>query len=295
MSRFAVPEGLRRHRGRRNPPSDHTPTDTSRSQAVQTVQTVMTGTPSADNDRPLLVFVHGGAHSGRCWDDTIAAIRELDSDADTLATDIPGRREVVGDLASLTVDSCAQSLADQVLRWDDSGGQRRIVLIGHSIGGLVVPALVDALGTDRVRHVIFVASCVPPPGASVIDTLSPGLKWIARRIIGRSPVVKTIPHGVVRFFFGNGATRDQRAAIYRSMCPESSALFTTIATTHLAPSVRRSWILPTRDRVMPPSTQRQFIDGLGGVDPVMCIDAGHEVMITHASKLAAGIVALLTP
>jgi pimeloyl-ACP methyl ester carboxylesterase len=250
---------------------------------------------SGDRDRPALVFVHGGAHSGRCWDQTISAISELVSGVRILATDMPGRREVAGDLASLTIQGCARSLSEQVQRWHGPGEQRRIVLIGHSIAGVVLPELVDQLGTDRVQQVIFVASCVPPPGACVIDTLPFGLKSIARRIIGRSRVINTVPPGVVRFFFSNSATPDQCAAIAGNICPESSALFTSAPTTPLPPAVRRSWILPTRDRVMPPSTQRQFIARLGGVDPVICIDAGHEVMITHARELAAQIVALACP
>lgn len=250
---------------------------------------------SGSSDRPALVLVHGGAHSGRCWDQTISALHKLVSELDILATDMPGRREVMGDLANLTVEGCARSLSDQVRRWDGAGEQRRIVLIAHSIAGVVLPALVDQLGPDRVQRVIFVASCVPPPGACVIDTLPFGLKRIAHRLIGRSSVINTVPPGVVRFFFANGATRDQRAEISGNICPESSALFTTVSSTTLSSSVRRSWILPTRDRVVPPSTQRQFIAALGSVDPVLCIDAGHEVLITHARELAAQIVALVFP
>lgn len=247
---------------------------------------------SDDGQRPALVFLHGGAHSGRCWDQTISAIGELAGDVDMLAIDIPGRGDVV-QLAELTIEGCVASLSDQVRRWDRFARQRRVVLIGHSIAGVVIPALVDQLGTDRVQQVIFVACCLPPPGASVIDTLPAGFKRIARRVIARAPVINSAPPAVVRLFFGNGATRDQRAAIRANMCAESAALFTTqISPPPLAASVRRSWILPTRDRVLPPSIQRQFIDRLGGVDPVIPIDAGHEVMLTRAGELAAQIVAL---
>lgn len=250
---------------------------------------------STNSDRPALVLIHGGAHSGRCWDQTIAAINELVSGVDVLAADMPGRREVAGDLAYLTIASCAHSLADQVQGWNAVGQHRRIVLVGHSIAGVVLPTLVDRLGTDRVQQVIFVASCVPPPGACVIDTLPVGLKRIAHRIIGRSPVVDTVPHGVVRFFFANTATRAQRATIAGNICPESSALFTSVPATPLPRCVRRSWILPTRDRVVPPATQRRTIDRLGGVEPVLSIAAGHEVMITHPRELAAHLVALAFP
>ena len=61
-----------------------------------------------------LVFVHGGAHTGRCWDETIAVTPELLPDVDAFAVDLPGRRGIPGELAYLTHDICAHAVADQI-------------------------------------------------------------------------------------------------------------------------------------------------------------------------------------
>jgi pimeloyl-ACP methyl ester carboxylesterase len=249
-----------------------------------------------DGETPALVFVHGGVHTGSCWDATIAAIGCRDPRIKSLAVDLPGRRGVAGDLASLSIDGCVRSVSEQILaRIGPGGGTDRVVLVGHSLAGVLIPRIVGWLGPSRVQRVVFVACCVPPTGKCVIDTLRFPLNRITRWVIQRSPVISRIPPGVVRFFFANGATAEQREAIRSNLCAESSALLTDVPAIALPPSVPRNWILPTRDRALRPAVQRAFVDGLGGVDRVVSIEAGHEVLITHPDELAAEIIELAFP
>ena len=235
-----------------------------------------------------LAFIHGGVHTGRCWDATIASIGELRPGVDAFAVDLPGRRAVPGDLASLTHESCADSVADQILeRLGPDGGP--VVVVGHSLAGVVIPGLVHRLGAHRVQHVVFVACCVPPPGKSVLQTLPFPLSHIAQRIVGRAPVIEA-PRWLVRFFFGNRASPAQRDTMRANLCAESAALVTGSSTEPLPPTVPTSWILTEHDRALPPRLQRRFIRELGGVDTTVTIDSGHEVMFTHPHELAKQIV-----
>lgn len=53
------------------------------------------------------------------------------------------------------------------------------------------------------------------------------------------------------------------------------------------------WILPTRDRAVPPRKQRAAMAALGGFDRMTTIDAGHEVLITHPDEVAEHILAMV--
>lgn len=242
----------------------------------------------------VLVFVHGGVHAGGCWDDTIAAIARTTPGLDAFAVDMPGRRGIPGDLAALTIEACISSLCGQIVARTGADAMHRVVLIGHSLAGVIIPGLACRLGAV-VDQVIFVACCVPPQGKCVIDTLQFPLNRIARWVIQRAQVISRIPPGVVRYFFANGATPAQRGEIRAGLCAESSAMLIEIPRDTLPSTVRTSWVLPTRDRALRPATQRKFIRGLGGADRVMAIDAGHEVMITHPEELAAAISELVLP
>ncbi|OBH31542.1 alpha/beta hydrolase [Mycobacterium sp. E342] len=234
-----------------------------------------------------LVLVHGGAHTGRCWRDTLIAIAALRPNIESVVVDLPGRRHVPGDLTTLTIEDCVSSVAEQISSRCDG----TVVLVGHSLAGVVLAGVVDRLGGGRVRHVIFVACCVPRNGECVIDSLAFGFRQVVRRIVNRSPVIRS-PPWLVRHVFANAATREQRAAVMVNIVPESAALVTQPSVVALPESVRRSWVLTRRDRALPPAKQRSFIGNLGGVDEVVEVDAGHEAMITHPAELAHVLVQL---
>ena len=247
-----------------------------------------------DSATPAAVaFVHGGVHTGRCWDDTIAVIRELLPETDAFAVDLPGRREVPSDLATLTHGSCVESVTDQISeRVGPQGG--RVVIVGHSLAGVVIPGVVQRLGVDRVQRVVFVACCIPTPGKSVLQTLPFPLSHVARRILERAPVIE-VPPTFARVFFGNRATLEQRDAMRANLCAESPTLVTGVSTERLPRTVPTSWILTEHDRALPPRLQRQFIRELGGVETVATIDSGREPMVTAPRELANQIVQCVAP
>ncbi|BBZ15488.1 alpha/beta hydrolase [Mycobacterium branderi] len=249
--------------------------------------------PPALTEQPVLVFVHGGVHTGACWDETIDAITAVRPDIESLVIDWPGRRAVAGDLATLTIEGCVASVCEQIRQHLEAEQNRRITLVGHSLAGVILPGVVQKLGAHCVEQVIFVASCIPPPGQCVIDTLPFGLKRVARYLAHRSPVFAT-PWAVQHFFFGNGATRRQRQRMREHLCSEASTLLSEVPVALVPDSVRTSWVLTARDRALPPALQRKFIDNLGGVDEAAVIDAGHEAMFTHPHELAETITRLVT-
>ncbi|MEB3070651.1 alpha/beta hydrolase [[Mycobacterium] vasticus] len=243
---------------------------------------------------PRLVLIHGGMHTGGCWDDTVEAVAELRPDIQVDVVDLPGRRSCPADLASLTIADCVDAVSQQIVEHAAGDGDRPIVLVGHSLAGVVLPGVVNSLGVDKIAQVIFVACCVPPPGQCVVDTLPRVLKPIVRYLAGRSGIIDRVPPGLTRYSFGNAATAEQRGRIHANMVPESSALITEIPADRLPDGVRTSWVLTQRDRALPAAKQRGFIANIGGVDDLRYVDAAHEVMITHPVELAAILIELAT-
>lgn len=239
---------------------------------------------------PTLVFVHGGCHNSGSWAPTISALRALHPTVEAFAVDLPGRRHIDGDLASLSLEAGTASVVNQIDERIDAN--RSVVLIGHSLAGVIIPGVIQRLGEKRVKRLIFVACCLPPAGKSVIDTVPAAVKLLARPVL-RKPVIDTVPCLITRFIFGNKATRAQRAEIRQNLCPESTALITDTPKALSLSNIPAGWVLPTHDRALPPRLQRTFMTRLGGLDQVVTIDAGHEVPITHPGALAEVIVTML--
>src|SRR5450755_1629697 len=99
---------------------------------------------------PDLVLVHGGAHAGDCWDLTVAELACQEPKLRVLAVDLPGRGRNPADLATVTIAGWADSVVADV----EGASLGDVVVVGHSMGGLVVSGVVARLGAARVREMI---------------------------------------------------------------------------------------------------------------------------------------------
>jgi len=213
----------------------------------------------------------------------VSAIARHDPDLPVLAVDLPGRGRSAVPLAGIDVAACV----DEVIRQIDEAGLEQVVLVGHSLAGVILPGVATALGAPRVRQLVFLACSVPPEGGSVLDVLRGPLRWIgnvaARR---RSPT--SLPTLVALTAFGNGMDKAQRRVIAQSLCPEAGWLIGEAVTRQdLDDAIPRTWVLTCRDRGMTPAQQRRSMTNLGGVDECIELDAPHDAMVSHPEELAA--------
>src|SRR5262249_41972224 len=78
------------------------------------------------------------------------------------ARDLPGHGRRAAEWRHASVQSYAHSVADAMAR----EGVRDAVLVGHSMGGIVVPKVAE-LVPARVGHLVFLAAVVLPSGTSL--------------------------------------------------------------------------------------------------------------------------------
>jgi pimeloyl-ACP methyl ester carboxylesterase len=238
---------------------------------------VATGDPAT-----TFVLVHGGQHTGACWQPTVDAARRQDATARLLAVDLPGRRNEPGDLATLTIEQCVRSVVRQI----DDAGAGRVVLVGHSLAGITLPGVAAVLGADRVARMIYVACCVPPQGRTVLSTLQPPVSWIATAMARAAAVSKPLPAPAAAWMFANGMTPEQRRMMLDGLVPESAAVTREAVDRSAMPDMATTWILTLRDRSLRPAQQRRFAANLGRVDEVVEIDTCHDAMISEPDRLA---------
>jgi pimeloyl-ACP methyl ester carboxylesterase len=235
----------------------------------------------SDMSPPGLVLVHGGAHAADCWEPTVAELARIAPDLRVLAIDLPGRGGRPADLATMTLAGFVRSAVADI----DDAGFHHVVVVGHSLAGLVVPGVVAELGSARVREMILLAAFVPPQGLSVVDTLRGPLAPLARsaRHIRRS----SMPKPLARYAFCNGMTREQRRLTLSRLCGEAAGvIFEPADRSALPADVPRTWIMTLRDRALSRRQQLTAIDSLGGVDRMLCIDGCHDVMVGDPVGLA---------
>ncbi len=233
-----------------------------------------------------LVLVHGGGHDSRCWEPTVTAIQRR-SDVSVVTVDLPGRGSRPGPLRGLTIAACVDAVVDQV-RDAELG---RVVMVGHSMAGMIVPGVAAVLGRDKVERCVLIAANVVADGGSVLDTLPLPMR-LSGGLAARWPRPYRMPRVVARRMFCNGMSPEDTRFVTERLVPEAGWLarekIRRPATDHPPPI---TWVLTKRDRAVSPGLQRRTIDMLDEVDDVVSIDAPHDVMVSHPEVLAEVLLA----
>ncbi len=236
----------------------------------------------------LIVFIHGGQHTGHCWQPTQASINQLAQhhglSLRTLAVNLPGRANQPGDLSKLDIEQATRSVLDQIEAFDSDS--QNIILVGHSMAGITLPNVAIGLGTDKVREVVFLACCVPPQGKAVVDTLRPPISWVTALLMKNRHVSKPMPTAVAKWLFTNGANAQQHQIMIDSLCSESNYLPKDTVDRSQFKGFRTRWIVTQKDRSLSPKLQQSFIKNLGGVDRIDSLNTCHNAMITEPEALA---------
>ncbi|MBU0539541.1 MAG: alpha/beta fold hydrolase [Gammaproteobacteria bacterium] len=237
-----------------------------------------------------MVFIHGGQHDARCWEPTLTALREQTS-TPLLAINLPGRNGEAGDLANLTIADCVASVLKQIA---EARLQGKLMLIGHSMAGISMPALAAALGDAAVHSMVFISCCVPKEGSSVVESLDPPMAPIAKLAAKHLKTMPPLPSFFAKWVFGNGMNREQKQFLAASLCREATSITSERVSRAGMPNCPRHWLLLNEDRAIKPARQRSFIDNLGGVSSILSLDCCHDVMIAAPELLATTLLGLNT-
>ncbi|MFN8170175.1 MAG: alpha/beta hydrolase [Candidatus Nanopelagicales bacterium] len=117
-------------------------------------------------DRPTVLAVHGVTANHRAWNAVVAEAPDLD----ILAPDLRGR----GRSSALPGPAGLPQHADDLVALLDHLGLDRVVVAGHSMGGLVSVVLADR-HPDRVERLVLVDGGLPivrPPGTTVEQVMT---------------------------------------------------------------------------------------------------------------------------
>jgi pimeloyl-ACP methyl ester carboxylesterase len=234
-------------------------------------------TPNASE--PTLVLVHGAGNTSRVWSRVQDHLEHR-----SLAIDLPGRRDHPGDITRVTIDEAADVAAVDV----DAQTTGPLILVGHSAGGIVLPALTARL-VDRVEHLVFVAGLSARGGDAVIDTVRPEhrdemsarLEQMRERFGGH--ILDPVPR-----VGASGLVIDGRTA----MGIESlNWMSQRMSWDGVPDKVERTFVRCLRDRIQPRAMQAKLAENCGA-STVLDLDSGHTPALTAPDRLAALLDAL---
>jgi len=229
------------------------------------------------------VLVHGMSHGAWCWD-TLRARLEHDGHH-VVAVDLPGHGRRAHERRRASVTTYAQAVADAMML----EGVHDAVVVGHSMGGIVIPKVAE-LVPARIRHLVFLAAVVVRDGESLLGThLPPATRQLMRGLAAAGGGVVQYPASLESArWMSDLAPGDPRVV---DALPRLTPQPLRPWTEHLdvkrfwALDVPRTYIRCLRDQAVTPAMAARYAARLG-VTPID-MDCAHNPMMSQPDALAA--------
>jgi pimeloyl-ACP methyl ester carboxylesterase len=201
-----------------------------------------------------------------------------------VAPDLPGHGRRAAERGRASIAAYARAAADAAIQ----AGLSRAIVVGHSMGGVVIPKVAELIQA-RVRRLVFVAAVVLPDGGSLLTTHLP-------------PAAGAILRGLARA----GAGAAQYPALMEwsrwlgDLAPGDPRVTGTL--TRLTPQPLRPWrervdmrrfyamrvpatyVRCLADAAVPPARAAEYAARLG-VTPID-LDCAHSPMLSAPAALA---------
>ena len=223
------------------------------------------------------VLIHGGGLDTWVWERLMPL---LDRPAIAVRRAAPGTN-----LNRLTLTDSAQYIQSQI----EAAGFKQVILVAHSIGGVLAPPIATLL-PQRVAHLVFVGANIPPEGSAAISIFRPAERF------GMAVWLRLMAWKLS--FMNNAIEKDMRQTLCNDLDeatvqqvlaggknPELSALFYEPVSRSQMPPVPCIYIKLLQDQgVLPPSRQDEMAANIGA--KVITLNTGHTAMLSRPHELA---------
>lgn len=214
------------------------------------------------------VLLHGAGVGAWVWDKVMAEMS-----ATSLALDVPGRRPGV------TPEECASDLVAEL----DRRGVEGVVLVAHSLAGVLVPAMAQRLKM-RLHRCIYVSGVVPPNGRAFVDAFPLVNRLVLRSLFRFNPDGLRPSPKMIRKELCNDLDAEMTAEVVSKYAAEFPGLYLTPVGE--LPMLHTTYIRLLNDQSVTPALQNRMIARLGS-PRVRELNAGHLAMLSMPFELAA--------
>ena len=233
------------------------------------------------------VLVHGAWHGAWCWEKLTPLLEARGHRV--LAPDLPGHGADRTPLAEVTLDAYAERVRATIAAQPEA-----VVLVGHSMGGVVITAAAERI-PERIRTLVYLTAFLIGDGETLLgasgrDPESALVGNLVPDADGRSVTVK--PDAIVPAFYATCSAEDAKRAIAR-LVPQPSAVFTTPVhwTPERAGRIPRVYIECLRDRAITLAAQRRMVEARPCAK-LLTLDSDHSPFFSAPEALAAHLAGL---
>jgi pimeloyl-ACP methyl ester carboxylesterase len=228
------------------------------------------------------VLVHGAFVAGWIWTRLAERLEELGHTAES--PDLPGS----GDDPTPVEEVTLEAYTERICRLLDEGDGPAI-LVANSMGGIVV-SQAAARRPYRVRRLVYVAAFLPGDGQSLVDLtgLPEGADDLVQKtiVVSGDPPVGVLPESTCLASNHDCSQEVMDWAVERTGPQAIAPLTEPVSLNPEFEGIPRTYVICTRDRIVPPPLQRRLVRDRQVTD-VVELDTGHHPQLSRIDELAS--------
>lgn len=233
------------------------------------------------------VLVHGAFQAAYSWGQVKTMLEK--KGYKVVCVELPGHGEDMTPPAAITMNSYRDKVVAAI-----NAEKGKVVLVGHSMGGMVISAAAEVT-PEKISRLIYIGAFVPRPGQSLMDIASGDKEsQLGPLLAPDSPVTIAIKDRskITEVFCADAAAaiKQELLAKYR---PDPLIPFTNPVA--LTPAnfgaVSKSYIRTTNDLALGPVLQNQMIRDAGITD-VYNIASSHCPHLSNPTQLTKLLVSI---
>lgn len=232
------------------------------------------------------VLVHGAWHGAWCWYKVVPALERLGHAVQ--AIDLPSHGVDRTPLANVTLEAYAERVGEAI-----SQASEPVVLVGHSLGGIVISAAGERY-SDGIARLVYLAAFLTGGGAGAIQLA--GADSLVPAAIVPDPdglALRVRDDALREVFYGDCSAEDVALARACLVPQRADILESRLALTDARwGRLPRDYIVCSADRAITKAAQQRMIDTVGCAR-VVTMDTSHspffsapQALATHLSDLS---------
>jgi pimeloyl-ACP methyl ester carboxylesterase len=227
------------------------------------------------------VLVHGAWQAPYVWDAVKANLEK--QGAQVITVELPGHGADQSAPQTLTLDVYRDKVIDAMNKVNG-----RVILVGHSLGGMVISAVAEKV-PSKIEKLVYIAAYLPLSGQSLFDLA----KTDADSQLGTAlvPSADQLTFGVkqdqiVNVFIQDGSDA-VKSLVLQNYRPEPAIPFTNPITLTVANygSVAKVYIKTLQDHAVSPALQTKMISA-SGVKTVYQLNTSHSPFLSNPDSVS---------
>lgn len=236
--------------------------------------------PTPNSKQNTYVLVHGAWQAPYVWD----AVRDdlTHKGNKVIVVELPGHGKDTTPTYTLSLDV----YRDKVIK-ELSAIEGPVILVGHSMGGMVVTAVAEKV-PNKIRKLVYIGAFVPQSGQALADISDPDSKLGPSLIPSQDQLTLDVKQeNLTGLFIADGSAQAKQSVLdnYRAEPAIPFGTKVTLTKEHFG-AVEKVYIKTLQDIVISPGLQDKMI-ATAGIKTIYTLNTSHSPFLSQPDQVAA--------